>query len=331
MKLRLLSALAIAAVLGCSFAAAQVPRTLNYQGYLTTPTGAPVNTPQSLTARIYDATSGGNLLFTETHNAATMTNGIFNILLGSVNVITNPLNLSFSAPYYLGITVGTDAELSPRQPLAASPYALRAATAEALAATATVPGSQITGAVSSATKLATARTINGVAFDGTANITVPAASGPMFAMFFGLTSGTGNGGPTDYAATVPVKTLSGSGRVPFPQDGPLAGGIVRVDASSFTLPAAGTYEITFRVHTTESGQLQLELNGLDLAGTVAANLNPMIGGHPISGNFFITTTSINSTLAVVNPVGNATSLTITPANGATVHANTQSLTIKRIN
>ena len=154
MKLRLLSALAIAAVLGCSFAAAQVPRTLNYQGYLTTPTGAPVNTPQLLTARIYDATSGGNLLFTETHNAATMTNGIFNILLGSVNVIANPLNLSFSAPYYLGITVGTDAELSPRQPLAASPYALRAATAEALATSAIVPGSQIASATVTAAKLA---------------------------------------------------------------------------------------------------------------------------------------------------------------------------------
>ena len=91
-------------------------------------------------------------MFTESHNTVTVSNGIFNILLGSVDVNTNPLNLSFSTPYYLGITVGLiDPEMSPRQPLAASPYAIRAVTTEALAATATVPGSQIIGAVGTAT------------------------------------------------------------------------------------------------------------------------------------------------------------------------------------
>lgn len=309
MKSHVLSMLAIVAVFFCGFADAQVPRKLNYQGFLTSPSGAPVNSlGMQMVFNIYNVQTLGSPLHTETQTVP-VSNGIFNVLLGTSTALTLP----FDAPYYLGVTPGVDPEMSPRQPLAASPYAVRAASAEA------------------ATKLATARTINGVAFDGTANITVPAASGPMFAMFFGLTSGTGNFGPTDYAATVPAKTSLGSGRVPFPRDGPVAGGIFRVDASSFTLPAAGTYEITFSVHTAEPGQLQLELNGLDLAETVAANLNPTSGGHPISGNFFITTTSINSTLTVVNPAGNSPSLTITPSNGATVHANTQSLTIKRIN
>jgi hypothetical protein len=151
-----------------------------------------------------------------------------------------------------------------------------------------------------------------------------------FAMFFGLTSGTGNAGPTDYAATIAVKTVAGSGRVPFPRDGSTTGDITRVDASSFILPDIGTYEITFRVHTTEPGQLQLELNGVDSPQTVAVNMNPTAGGHPIVGNFFITTTVINSVLAVVNPSGNATALTITPADGANTHASSQSLAIKRI-
>lgn len=44
-----------------------------------------------------------------------------------------------------------DAEMTPRQPVVASPYAIRSATTEALAAGATVPGSQITGAISTAT------------------------------------------------------------------------------------------------------------------------------------------------------------------------------------
>lgn len=151
-----------------------------------------------------------------------------------------------------------------------------------------------------------------------------------FAMFYGLTAGTGNGGPTDYAATVAPKTAAGTGRVPFPRTGPVSGTISRVDSSSFTLPAIGTYEITFKVHTTEPGQLQLELNGADLAETVAVNMNPTNGGHPIVGNFFVTTTTVNSVIAVINPAGNSPALTITPADGASTHANAQSITISQI-
>lgn len=151
-----------------------------------------------------------------------------------------------------------------------------------------------------------------------------------FAMFYGLTAGTGNTGPTDYAATVAVKTAAGTGRVPFPRNGPVLGGIVRVDASSFTLPAVGTYEVSFEVHTTEPGQLQLELQGADLPETVAVNMNPTSGGHPIVCKTYITTGVINSVLAVVNCVGNSTALTITPADGANTHANAQRITIARI-
>ena len=126
MKSRVLSMLAIAAVLCCGFAEAQIPRKLNYQGFLTTPSGSPLNTPQTLIVRLYDAASGGNLLFAETHNPVTVSNGIFNILLGSVDTNLNALNLLFDKQYYLGITVGADPEMSPRQPLAASPYAITA-------------------------------------------------------------------------------------------------------------------------------------------------------------------------------------------------------------
>ena len=146
-------------------------------------------------------------------------------------------------------------------------------------------------------------------------------AGPIskFAMFYGLTSGTGNGGPSDYFATIPTKTAAGTGRVPFPRNGPAAG-IVRNDVSSFILPSIGTYEITFRMQTTEPSQIELEINGLELPETLAANMSPSFGGHPIIGNFLITTTSVNSILAVINPGGNAISFTITPADGSNTHA-----------
>jgi len=151
----------------------------------------------------------------------------------------------------------------------------------------------------------------------------------QFAMFFGLTAGTGNGAGTDYSSTIAVKSGAGTGRFPFPQDGPTAG-IARVNTTSFTLPTIGTYEIYFSVHTTEAGQIQLELDGVDLPETVAANMNATAGGHLITGTFFVTTSLPNTILAVINPSGNAAALTITSADGASTHANAQVLTIKKI-
>jgi len=158
----------------------------------------------------------------------------------------------------------------------------------------------------------------------------PSASALGFAFFYGLTAGTGNGGPTDYAATVAVKTSAGTGRVPFPRVGPAAAGILAIDSSSFTLPVVGTYEITFKVHTTEPGQLQLEVQGTALPETTTPNMNPTSGGHLIVGNSIITTSVINSVLAVINPTGNSAALTITPANGSQTWANAQSISIKRL-
>lgn len=152
-----------------------------------------------------------------------------------------------------------------------------------------------------------------------------------FTNYYGLTAGTGNGGATDYAATVAVKTAAGTGRVPFPRDGVTTGASTRVDGSSFTLPEIGTYSVSFRVHTTEPGQLQLELDGAALPETTMANMNPTAGGHEIAGvNLLVTTTTINSVLAVINPTGNSPALTITTADGASTHANAQTLTILRL-
>jgi hypothetical protein len=49
-------------------------------------------------------------------------------------------------------------------------------------------------------------------------------------------------------------TATGLGRVLFPRDGSMAV-IFRLDNESFTLADIGTYEITFRVQTTEQGTI----------------------------------------------------------------------------
>ncbi len=241
MKSRVLSVLAVVAVFFCGIAEAQVPRKLNYQGYLTSTNGAPVNTPQTLVVRLYGVSSGGTALFTETHTTVTVSNGIFNILLGSVDVNTNPLNLSFSAQYYLGITVGADAEMTPRQPLAASPYALRAANAEALAASAIVPGSQLAAATVTAAKLASSGCTSGqvLQYNGTAWVcTSPAASSG--GTVTSITAGTGlTGGTITSSGTIALAsglTLAGTTTGTF--SGPLTGNVTG-SASSFTGSLAG--------------------------------------------------------------------------------------------
>jgi hypothetical protein len=149
-------------------------------------------------------------------------------------------------------------------------------------------------------------------------------------MFYGLTTGTGNIGVSDYLAPIAPKILVGSGRVPFPRDGPITGTISRIDAFSFNLPTIGTYEVNFTVQPDQLGQLQLELNGTDLPETVASNLDSdATSGHPIVGNSFVTTTVANSILAVVNPTGNVALNIIDPVSPVT-HANSQTITIKQI-
>lgn len=172
MKLRLFSVLAAVSLwmgLCTPSVHAQVPRTINYQGYLTTPTGAPVNSPGlQMVFNLYNVAASGSALHTETQTVV-VNNGIFNVLLGSAAT----LSLPFDVQYYLGVTPGADAEMSPRQPLAASPYAIRALTATS----ALTANSAITATTAnSATTATTATTANSATTATTATAATTAAS-----------------------------------------------------------------------------------------------------------------------------------------------------------
>jgi len=92
------------------------------QGYLATAAGAPVEGTVNIAFGLYDALAGGNLVWLETQSV-TVSGGVYNARLG----VVQPLDPSqFRGPLYLGIAVGGDAEMSPRRPLSAAPYALTA-------------------------------------------------------------------------------------------------------------------------------------------------------------------------------------------------------------
>ena len=108
-------ALTLALICVSSSALAQgAPDLLSFQGRLADSTGAALDTTVGMTFKLY---KDGSAVWTEVHASVTVTDGIFNVLLGG----TTPLDtMAFNAPLELGIAVGMDTEISPRTPLAAA-------------------------------------------------------------------------------------------------------------------------------------------------------------------------------------------------------------------
>lgn len=99
---------------------------IHFQGKLTNPDGTNVsNNTYSVVFTIYDGGTefgGGSNVWAETQSV-TVTDGIFNVQLGSVNTtLASAVDFSHS-PLYLGIKVAADAEMSPLILFTAAPYA----------------------------------------------------------------------------------------------------------------------------------------------------------------------------------------------------------------
>ncbi|MCI0330836.1 MAG: tail fiber domain-containing protein [candidate division Zixibacteria bacterium] len=104
---------------------AAVPQLINFQGILRDGSGNPVpNSTYSVTFRIYDAPTGGTLLYSETQSVGTV-NGLFTVLLGSATVGGIPDAVLGDSSRYLGVTVSPDPEMTPRQKLASVAYGYR--------------------------------------------------------------------------------------------------------------------------------------------------------------------------------------------------------------
>ncbi len=100
-----------------------VPKLINFQGVLKDGSGNPVaNGAYSVTFTIYDDPSAGNVLWAETSSVST-TSGLFTVLLGSLNPV--PDSAFQDTTRYLGVKVGADPEMTPRQQLVSLSYAYR--------------------------------------------------------------------------------------------------------------------------------------------------------------------------------------------------------------
>jgi len=106
------------------YAHAEVPQAINYQGYLADNMGDPVpEGDYEMVFSIYD--EADTLLWSETQKV-TVTGGIHNVQIGQ-DPVGNPFPAGlFEGERYLGIKVGLDAEMAPKQRLTSVPYAIRA-------------------------------------------------------------------------------------------------------------------------------------------------------------------------------------------------------------
>jgi uncharacterized protein (DUF2345 family) len=130
-----------------------VPQTISYQGSLSDASGDPVNEALLMTFSLYASSSAVTPLWTETRTV-TVTNGTFHVILGATS--ESPLRSSvFEGPLYLGIAVGGDPEMTPRQALTSVGYAFRSAVAEAV-----VPGA-VTGDGLAASSVTTEKIADG--------------------------------------------------------------------------------------------------------------------------------------------------------------------------
>ncbi|HVZ37562.1 MAG TPA: hypothetical protein VG963_34310, partial [Polyangiaceae bacterium] len=116
-----LTALVSLTLMSARASAATVPQVLTEQGRLVSSGGRTVDGTLSFRFALYDAATGGTALWTETQ-MVTLSDGVFAAQLGSVNPI--PITVFDGNSRYLGVTVDTDAEMTPRQQVTTVPYAL---------------------------------------------------------------------------------------------------------------------------------------------------------------------------------------------------------------
>ncbi len=112
----------------CMTAFAEVPESMTFQGYLTDTDGEALDGSYVIVFTLYNAATDGDVIWQQTKNVE-IALGVLNVELGGA---INPLdaNVFSGSPLWIGIRIGDDEELAPRQPIASAPYASRAQVAD---------------------------------------------------------------------------------------------------------------------------------------------------------------------------------------------------------
>ncbi|MBN1423265.1 hypothetical protein JXA88_01800 [Candidatus Fermentibacteria bacterium] len=102
----------------------------NFQGQLTYAGGDPIDSTVAITFDIYASSTGGTSLWTETHSSITVTDGVFDVVLGSTTALPDTL-FANNASLWVESTVGSTV-ITPRVKLTSVPWAFDAATLDGI-------------------------------------------------------------------------------------------------------------------------------------------------------------------------------------------------------
>ena len=113
-----------------SLVSAAAPQTIiTYQGLLPWTGGDPMNGATQMQFALYTSSTETSSIWLETHPTVTVSNNRYTVLLGSVTPL--PADF-FTQQYSLGVTVGTNAEITPREALSGAAYATPATPVDSL-------------------------------------------------------------------------------------------------------------------------------------------------------------------------------------------------------
>lgn len=289
---------------------------ISFQGKLTNPDGTNVtDNTYSLRFRIYtDPTAdtgacANTCKWEETQGSVSVSGGLFHVSLGSVTTLPGSVDFNGNA-LYLGVKVGSDAEMTPRVRLTAAPYAFNSDTLDGLDSSAlgqlstnqTWLGANVFQPTANSTALTVKQTTNG------------SPSADIFAV---QTANSTNiiqvTGPAANEAAVTISSV-GATRALTLNSG---SGTIVLGASSLQRTASGT--TTINLVDGSNTVLSVTNSG---GGTASLNVD---GGYQVAGTPGANTTCSGGQF-LQNPVvigGLITNGTCVSASGAPGGANTQ--------
>ena len=103
---------------------ASVPRGVQYQGTLAHPDGTPMDTTVAMLFELFADSTGGAAVWSESHSAVTVTDGLFSIRLGWITEFSD--NVLQLPQLWICVTVGNNSEMQPRVKVVSTFFALRA-------------------------------------------------------------------------------------------------------------------------------------------------------------------------------------------------------------
>ena len=304
------------------------PRVLAFQGRLTDASDTPITAESTLRFAVYNdpVSSGSALLWEESQDVTPDSDGVFSVMLGEKNPLSQSI-FSNNTNLYLGIGVGSDTELQPRQQLATVAYAANAETLQGL-----VPITQTDAGTSNVV----------LALDSSGNLTIGGTATPTFQATGGQFTLSGQ--------TLTLTTVTDSnGNIELKPDGsgiidlqrPLQNtsnnnntgvplGAVEVD-DIFAILATSSSQAAFNINQNSTGNLISASKSGSAKFTVTSGGDAMFAGTiAVNGPEFTTTSTnfnlLNTTAININFGGAATAIAIGASTGTTTVNNSLTVT-----